>query len=100
MAKETGVKIDNLQELLQCCDDTLDSLVQFHQRLTKIIAVKKNLSIGASDHVAFNQAQDITGAITNLEKINGKLIDAIATMNQLSQQALVLSRQFNLIVRS
>jgi hypothetical protein len=97
MTKMENIKIEfsDLQELLKCCDSALDSLNGFHGQLVKIIEAKKKLSDKASDNAVFSQASDVLSSVANLEEISSKLPDAIGEIKQLSQQSLLLLKQFN-----
>jgi hypothetical protein len=88
-------KFDDLQELLKCCDGTLDGLDRLRDQLVKIIEAKNKLSDSASKNAVFNQAQEVVSSVANLKEINSELPSAISEMKQLCQQALLLSQQFN-----
>lgn len=88
--KNNKTKFSDLQELVKCCDDVIDSFGRLHEQLIKIIGVKKQLSKSAGSNVTFGQAQDAIDATANLEKINAKLSGAIDEVKQLGQQVQLL----------
>jgi len=82
-----------LQQLIDCCNGTLDNLEKFQDQLVKIIEVKKKQAEGTGSDIALIQNQDVLDAITNLDKINSVLPEAIIKMKEAYLQALSLSRK-------
>jgi hypothetical protein len=90
MAENTKTKYSDLQDLMDCCSNTVSVLNGFHEQTIKIIEAKKKVAANASSNVAFNQAHDAASAIANLETIDSKNSSAIGEMQPLSQQAQLL----------
>lgn len=90
MAENTKTNYSDLQELMECCNNTVSSLSGFHEQIVKIIEAKKKASASASSSVAFNQAHDAASTAANLDKINSKLPGMINEVQQLCRQVQLL----------
>lgn len=90
MTENTKINFNDSQKIAEYCNATLDGLEKFHDQLIKIIEVKKKLSANQVGNIALNQAQDTLNAISNLEKINSRLVSAINEVRQLTQNIILL----------
>jgi len=88
MPENTKTKYGDLQDLLECCNNTVSSLDGLRERIVKIVEVKNKASAGASSNMEFNKAHDAASTVDNLNKITVKLSSASNEVQQLSQQLL------------
>ncbi len=90
MVENTKTKYSDLQELMECCSNTVLSLSGFHEQIIKVIEAKNKVSASANSDVAFNQANVAISTVANLKNIDSNVSGAINKVQQLGQQVQLL----------
>lgn len=88
-----NTKFTNTQDLIQCCNDTIDFLFELNYQLAQVIEAKNKLYTKANAQMNFSQCQEISDSKNNLEKIMTLLPSAISEINQIAQQIPELAQR-------
>jgi len=81
-----NTKFTNTQDLIKCCNDTIDFLFELNYQFAQIIEAKNKLYVKANTEMNFSRCQEISDSKNNLEKIMTTLPSAISDINQIAQQ--------------
>lgn len=88
-----NTKFTNTQDLIKCCNDTIDFLFELNYQLAQVIEAKSKLYTKANTQMNFSQCQEISDSKNNLEKIMTLLPSAISEINQIAQQIPELTQK-------
>lgn len=86
-------KFTHTQDLIKCCNDTIDFLFDLNYQLAQIIDTKNKLYNKANAELNFSQCQEILASKNNLEVIRSSLPANISDINQLVQQIPELTQK-------
>ena len=86
-------KFTHTQDMIKCCNDTIDFLFDLNYQLAQVIEAKNKLYTKANTELNFSQCQEISASKNNLENIRSALPAAISDINQLVQQIPELTQK-------
>lgn len=91
-----NTKFTNTQDLIKCCNDSIDFLFDLNYQLEQLIAAKTKLYAKTNAEMNSNRCQEIMDSKNNLEKIMTTLSPAISHINQIVQQIPKLTQSKNI----